>query len=1133
MNTSTSAAAPGSPRLASSLSKDSPGGAAIMNVNGQAAEAPRSLLKRSYDWLIGSAKKKQRVERSSGTTSQNDNGINNGDSMASPKVNINIDGHHQDQEFKSPLNIVGGNRNVNASTTNYATSSTANVNDNVNANANMISAFKTPSFHIGTSSTSSTTTPSFKRISFASNVKPSTNTGTTNTTGTTTATGIPVRRRGTPYAKMRKPKVQFKSSSDAFSRPTAASTPYKTNATTTYRKTPFKSFPTSTTNFTTNTTNTNSARKRYKPVSKILTGSMTPLVSSNNMNQSKLSSSKLSSNHITSVASQILQKQTLKTPLKDKGDSALFSDPTNTNVASLKVNRVYGSNQSNSRIDASASGNDYWSQGSGVTTNANVNTNANVEGHGNGHGQYHQSYNHASPTTQEFASPTNTSYSSPSFQNQEEDHISQSTKRKKVSFNNLTPPGGKSSKELATPVHVRPRNSNGNANDGNGNGGGNNEKRMPLMSTPFIHSKQTRYVSLEPQYSSSAANRDEEGRVVYSPVEEYGTMMDLGVGAKGVEESDVTLGVVDKLRKGLLKGHYKFGKPIAPVGVNDFGSASGVGKEDGMIGKTVGAVPYDFMPKNETGGRKGSSSLLNKPIDASTPAAAPVVLNSVSAAPAPSAPPVGSGWGNMFALKEGEWKCDVCMTKNPKDAAKCVACTVGVKGGGEAGGQDQIAAPVAAAGSAAKFSFGAPKADDKSAPASTGGFTFGAPKADDKAAPATGGFTFGAPKVDDKKEDKDAPVPATGGFMFGSKPSTTETKSESTPKPTFAFGSTPAPAPTPTPSESKADNAPKPAFSFGSGAVSKPNEGATAAPTPAFAFGSIPAAEKKDPVPAMAFGSIPANEDDATNRKKKRSSDGDTAQPAPASKPAFSFGSGAQPTSSTTDNKPAFSFGAGGASTSIPTPATENKAAFSFGSSSAPPAAPAPAENKPSFSFGSSVTPPPVAGPTFAFGSSAPAVHAPAVHVPAPSGSFAFGSAPAPAPPAAAPFSFGTAAPAPQLAQFGAPPPAAPGGFGFGQQPAAPAPAAPAFGFGAPAAPAQFGAPVAPAQFGGGGFGQPAAVPAPGGFGQPAAVPAPAPGGFGQPATVPAPAPGGFSMGTGGGTKGKRRIIRAKRPPAR
>jgi len=148
---------------------------------------------------------------------------------------------------------------------------------------------------------------------------------------------------------------------------------------------------------------------------------------------------------------------------------------------------------------------------------------------------------------------------------------------------------------------------------------------------------------------------------------------------------------------------------------------------------------------------------LNKPIDAF--ASAPVALPSFLAAPASSAPPVGSGWGNMFALKLGEWNCSICTSKNPKEAAKCMACETPVRGkvGGEGGGQGQSAVPAAAAGYLPKFSFGAPNADDKPAPASSGGFTFGAPKVDNKPVHATGGFTIGEPKADDKKEDKSTP----------------------------------------------------------------------------------------------------------------------------------------------------------------------------------------------------------------------------------------------------------------------------------------------------------------------------------------------------------------------------------------
>ena len=275
------------------------------------------------------------------------------------------------------------------------------------------------------------------------------------------------------------------------------------------------------------------------------------------------------------------------------------------------------------------------------------------------------------------------------------------------------------------------------------------------MYSPSMHSqqqKQTRYVSLKPHHSSSSVKRDAEGRVIHSPVKAYGTMMDLGHGAKGVEESDVTLGVLDKLHKGLLKGRYEFGKG-AKVGMNE-------------LGKTVNvAVPYGSMPENETGGQKGSScsSQLNKPIDIF--AAIPLTLPISLAASAQLALPAGSGWGNMFFLNPGEWKCDTCSTKNPKEAAECIACTspLGGEQGADAGEHGQIAAP-AAAGSARIYSFDAPKAGANPAPASTGGFTFGAPKAVDLTAPvrATGGFTFGA-----AKEQDDKPSPVTGGFTFG------------------------------------------------------------------------------------------------------------------------------------------------------------------------------------------------------------------------------------------------------------------------------------------------------------------------------------------------------------------------------
>jgi hypothetical protein len=107
----------------------------------------------------------------------------------------------------------------------------------------------------------------------------------------------------------------------------------------------------------------------------------------------------------------------------------------------------------------------------------------------------------------------------------------QSAKKKKVSFNNLTPPGGRSSKEMATPVGIAPRSS---------------EKRMPTIATPFKTVKEKTYVS---RRGDGDYERDEEGRVIYGSEEMHGKMMDLGVGCEGVEENDITRAVMDILEK--------------------------------------------------------------------------------------------------------------------------------------------------------------------------------------------------------------------------------------------------------------------------------------------------------------------------------------------------------------------------------------------------------------------------------------------------------------------------------------------------------------------------------------------------------------------------------------------------------
>ena len=1096
---------PGTPRLASSLSKAGESGG-----GGGTPEVPRSLMKRSIDWLFaGSAKKRKtthHVSNDNANVNDNANGLDTSTSLPMTMTN-------NDNPFSSPLNI-NSNRNTGTvtgtgtGTTYDATNRNSDSDRNVNRGA--AASLKTPSFHIGSSTLSSTTNPSFKRITFAANVKSaSTPTSNSNHTNRIT-TPFPGKqrqtlrqpqtpqqkqqqrtaRRGTPYAYNKRSTVKF-------------ATPGKTN-TRTYRKTPFG--------------------KKYKPTSKILTASITSAPTST---QSKLSH--ISTTNITSVASQILQKS--KTQHGRSHDAALFDNPTHTRK-SIKLNRVLGTNQTGSRIQTR-------NQSEGYTGIDYDHGEAQKAFGGKDYWSHVQHQDSVTPP--------------PKYQDEhaheDEEIVVQSAKRKKVSFNNLTPPGGRSSRDMATPVGIAPRST---------------EKKMPLMATPFKIVEQKKYANLHAD-GDGGYERDEDGRVVYGSENMYGVTLELGIGCEGVEESDVTRIVLERLRKGELNGDYNFSNKKK---IDDCGN------DDDADGASSSVVPYSFMPKVDSRGKKGSSSLLNKPI----------VAEPAAKEEANSSAPASGGWGNAFAKIPGEWKCDVCSTKSPKEASACLACEhpKGKKAADAAkNDKDALAAPDPAPASTkfsfmddkkddkpstGGFTFGAPKVDDKKDDKpSTGGFTFGAPKVDDKKdnEPATGGFTFGAPKVDDKKDNEPAPggftfgapkvddkeknEPATVGFTLAAQPSSaTEKKKESAPKPSFTFGSTPAPVPVST-VDSKTDSAPKSVFSFGSTPATKANEGAADAPKTAFSFGSIPAAEKKDsaPVPPMAFGSLPSSKD-GNDRKKKRSSDvaGDIAQPSPASTPAFSFGSATAQPSSVTESKPSFSFGSSGASTvSVAVPAADSKPSFTFGAGGAS-AAPA-ADNKPSFTFGSggasiSTVPPPAASSQFAFGSSAPAATqlVPAQPV-APSGSFAFGSTPAAAPAAAAPFAFGGAAAPPQPVQFGAPAPAASGGFGFGQQQA---PAAPAFGFAAPvpAAPAQFGAPIAPAQFGGpvapaapAQFGAPVAPTAPAQFGAPAAPAQFGGGGFGQP-TAPPMGGGGFSIGKSGGGKQQgrgRRIIRAKRPP--
>eukprot|EP00547_Thalassionema_nitzschioides_P015003 CAMPEP_0194235900 /NCGR_PEP_ID=MMETSP0158-20130606/3269_1 /TAXON_ID=33649 /ORGANISM="Thalassionema nitzschioides, Strain L26-B" /LENGTH=1093 /DNA_ID=CAMNT_0038969497 /DNA_START=37 /DNA_END=3314 /DNA_ORIENTATION=+ len=359
---------------------------------------------------------------------------------------------------------------------------------------------------------------------------------------------------------------------------------------------------------------------------------------------------------------------------------------------------------------------------------------------------------------------------------------------------------------------------------------------------------------------------------------------------------------------------------------------------------------------------------------------------------------------------------------------------------------------------------------------------------------------------------------STPSFSFGSTAGTQSssafTQSTSTPStgPSFTFGST-TPAPTGAAEDKKPVQTPGPSFAFGKS-------------TPA----ATGAADQEKPVqtpgPSFTFGgSTPATTVAVDGNKNEK----------PTQAPStglFTFGSTTpattaplQPPISSAATTPAGlttgptnTFGA--APVAAPAP---------FGSTTTAPAATPSFGGKPTNAFGAA--PAPVgAVPASGFGSTATQPFNSA-STPAPSGASAFGSTPGPtsfgattapagfsstigqtfgATPVTAPTAFGSNAP---NAGFGAPAPSGSNTFAFSQT-------APAQGtFGGAATTVQNPSTTTPAA---NGFGAPSFG------GTPAAQAANS---FGAPNMATPNTAGGFNIGTGG-NKNKRRIIRAKRPPA-
>ena len=156
-------------------------------------------------------------------------------------------------------------------------------------------------------------------------------------------------------------------------------------------------------------------------------------------------------------------------------------------------------------------------------------------------------------------------------------------------------------------------------------------------------------------------------------------------------------------------------------------------------------------------------------------------LTTPTATKAVSSTPASGGWGAHMFAKAGEWSCNACLSKNPKEAKKCLACDTKkkgeddvIKGGGEK--LDKLSSqgksfPVSKnndikSGSASTdggFTFGSP-----SATSASGGVTFGSQNKNTKSDPNSNTiFSFGTQNNNDNKEEAKTIKTKTGGFTFG------------------------------------------------------------------------------------------------------------------------------------------------------------------------------------------------------------------------------------------------------------------------------------------------------------------------------------------------------------------------------
>mmetsp|Transcript_7433 Transcript_7433/g.10987 ORF Transcript_7433/g.10987 Transcript_7433/m.10987 type:complete len:421 (+) Transcript_7433:334-1596(+) len=200
-----------------------------------------------------------------------------------------------------------------------------------------------------------------------------------------------------------------------------------------------------------------------------------------------------------------------------------------------------------------------------------------------------------------------------------------------------------------------------------------------------------KYITLDD--SGDKSKRNPDGTMNYLPETKHGIALDysiFGNSAEGVDLNDITEKIVahsgksaslGSMSKGITtprKTNFKRARRMSPKRVTASNTGIGSKASASEVATPKKALPFNFMPDGAlSSSRKGSSSLLNKPLGSSTSKPIASGSGSVAINVAASGPLPATGWGNMFGSKVvGEWKCDGCLIVNTPDAEACISCNL-------------------------------------------------------------------------------------------------------------------------------------------------------------------------------------------------------------------------------------------------------------------------------------------------------------------------------------------------------------------------------------------------------------------------------------------------------------------------